>query len=299
MKRVLICLAIAGCAAAPALAQEVDSTRVVRPYWWDQPVVEGLGRAELEVQPNRAFFSVSFVHNDSDAARSADEPIARARLAYDAIKKVTGNKARVETSIEVEPYYEQYRDKEGELIDNERADKVKGYQAKATVTAYLSDISLAGPARAAAMALGPQVADDIEFDVVQTVDMQRAAFKLAAEDARARAQIAATAAGGMLGGLLVLQEGQGPCMGNWSTAQIARQAGSPPPPPSTSQGAQSALEFARSLSVGERRVVVTGSRYGGGRIELTEADIERYSLPSDGEPQTVDGSVCAIYVLKK
>lgn len=300
MKRIAI--GLVALAAMPAYAQQVDATRVVRPYWWDQPVLEALGRAEVEVQPNRAYFSVSFVRNDADAPRATDEPIARARLAYEAIKKVTGDRARIETSIEVEPYYEQYRDKEGELIDNERADRVKGYQATASVSIYLSDISLAGRARAAAIALGPQSAGDIEFEVVETPELQRGAYRAAAEDARARAEIAAAASGGTLGDLLVMQEGQGPCMGNWSTQQIARQAGAAPPVPErlSQQGAPSALEFAKSLSVSsdERRVVVTASMRNQ-RIQITEGDITRFDLPSDTEPSTISSAVCAIYVLKK
>ncbi|HEY7799240.1 MAG TPA: SIMPL domain-containing protein, partial [Hyphomonadaceae bacterium] len=195
MKRVLICLAIAGCAIAPAWAQEVDSTRVVRPYWWDQPVVEGLGRAMVEVEPNRANFTVAFVDTDGSSSKAMEISVARAKLAHEAVKKVAGDKARVKTSVNVVPYYEQYRDRDGNLQTNTREDKVKGYEATATLTVVLYDIALAGRARAAALALGPQDSGQMNIYLEQTIEMQREAIKVAAADARARAEAAAIAAG--------------------------------------------------------------------------------------------------------
>ena len=62
--------------AAPAFAQEVDATRVVRPYWWDQPVVEGLGRALVEVEPNRANFNVGFVETDGNSSKAMENAVS-------------------------------------------------------------------------------------------------------------------------------------------------------------------------------------------------------------------------------
>jgi hypothetical protein len=291
MKRVLICLAIAGCAIAPAWAQEVDSTRVVRPYWWDQPVVEGLGRAMVEVEPNRANFTVAFVDTDGSSSKAMEISVARAKLAHEAVKKVAGDKARVKTSVNVVPYYEQYRDRDGNLQTNTREDKVKGYEATATLTVVLYDIALAGRARAAALALGPQDSGQMNIYLEQTIEMQREAIKVAAADARARAEAAAIAAGGTLGDLIVLQEGSGPCMGSWSTRQMARQVGAPV------RGAVQDVPVSAITS--EDRVVVTGAMIGGKRVEITEADIKRLDLPSDNDKQTIPSSVCAVYQLKK
>ena len=213
-----------------------------RPYWWDRPVVEGLGRAIIEVAPNRARFDLAFVETDAKSDEAMKKAVQRSKIAYDAIKKVAGDKARVTTSVNVNAYYKQYRDKEGTVQTNQRADQVEGYEARVSMTVLLTDPSLAGRARAAALALGPQDMNPIYIFLEQTTEMQRRALDEAAKDARARAQLSATAAGARLGDLLVVQEGSDSCMGGWSSGQVARVLGGdnynysanapyPPPPP--------------------------------------------------------------------
>ena len=119
-------------------------------------------------------------------------------------------------------------------------------------------------------------------------------MKVGSPHARARAEAAAIAAGGTLGDLIVLQEGSGPCMGSWSTRQMARQVGAP------ARGAQDATMPVQAYTSESRdRVVVTGSLIDGKRVEITEADIQRLDLPSDNDKQTIPSSVCAVYQLKK
>lgn len=282
---------------APAFAQQVDPDRMVRPYWWDKPVVEALGRALLEVEPNRASFTIAFVETDGQSAKAMELAVAKAKLAQDAMKKIAGDKARVKTSVSVEPYYEQYRDKDGNIQQNTRSDKVKGYEARAELTVLLYDIALAGRTRAAALALGPQDSGTMNIYLEQTTEMQRAALKAAAQDARARAEATAAAAGSNIGDLLVLQEGNGPCMGNWSTRQVARETGG------GGYSARGGLVQDGAVSVtavtSQQKVVVTGSRIAGKEVEITEADISRLDLPSDNDKQTIQSAVCAVYLLKK
>ena len=272
--------------ATPALAQEVDPDRMVRPYWWDQPVVEALGRARLEVQPNRAAFSATFVETDRNADEAMTSAVERAKVAFDAIEAVAGDAAIVTTSVTVAPYYEQYRDDDRNLIENERPDKVAGYEARADISVQVTDVALAGRARAATLALGPQDADPLRTYLEETVEMQREAMAVAASDARSRATAMAAASDSAIGNLLVLQEGNGPCLGNWSTRQIARVIGQSPPPPPPAP-----------MAAAPREVVVTGSRRRGADIVITEEDIAALDLPSEQPPQTIIASVCAIYTL--
>lgn len=295
MKRLSVLAAL--CLAAPAAAQQVDPDRMVRPYWWDKPVVEALGRAQVETPPNRAYFSVTFVETNANSGKAMEVVVANAKLAAEAIKKIAGDKARVKTSVEVDPYYEQYRDRDGELVDNERADKVKGYVARASLSVTMTDLAIAGRARGAALALNPQESEDLSFSLVETVELQRDAMKVAAQDARARAEAVATAAGAKLGELLVLQEGQGPCLGSWSSRQVARQTGGVnPPAPATPRPAQGAPDFSGRAD----QVVVTGTLRSSARpVVITEADIERLNLPSDNDPHFIQSAVCAVYALAK
>ncbi len=291
MKR-LFCLSVSLAAVAPAFAQEPNA--FVRPYWWDKPVVEGLGRAMMDVAPNRARFDLGFVETDDQSDAATKKAVARAKIAYDAIKKVAGDKARVTTSVAVKAFYEQYRDKDGNIQTNMREDKVKGYEATATMAVVLTDTALAGRARAAALALGPQESGRINIYLEQTADMQRDIIELAARDARERAQRTAVAAGGRLGDILVIEEGLDACLGNWSSNQVARVVNpdsdyryspvmAPPPPPPPPPPAPP----------------VASGQVGSRTITITERDLAALDLPSDPQPQQIQGSVCVIYTLVK
>jgi len=288
-------LAAAGAAMilSPA-ADAQEAGQYVRPYWWDKPVVEGMGRAIVEVAPNRARFDLAFVETDGKSDEAMKKAVQRSKIAYDAIKKVAGDKARVTTSVNVEAYYKQYRDKDGNLQTNYRADQVDGYQARVSMSVLLTDPSLAGRARAAALALGPQDMNPIYIFLEQTTDMQRRALEEAAKDARARAQLAATAAGARLGDLLVVQEGSDSYMGGWSSGQVARVLGvdggyspayatTPPPPPPPPPPAP-------PIAQGE---------VGRQQITISERDLAALDLPSDPNPQTMQASVCMIWTLVK
>lgn len=292
--KTMVSATVAAAALAPcAMAQE--SGQYVRPYWWDKPVVEGLGRAMIEVAPNRARFDLAFVETDSKSDEAMKKAVARSKIAYDAIKKVAGDKARVSTSVNVNAYYKQYKDKEGNIQTNMRADQVDGYEARVSMVVTLTDAALAGRARAAALALGPQDMNPIYIYLEQTPDMQRRALDEAAKDARARAQLAAGAAGGRLGDLLIVQEGTDSCMGNWSSGQVARVLGGdngyypppayappPPPPPPPAPSPQ-----------------VASGQVGRMAVTVTEKDLVALDLPSDPNPQTISANVCMIYTLAK
>lgn len=294
--RTLAVVTTAAAVLAPAaMAQEAG--QYVRPYWWDKPVVEGLGRALIEVAPNRARFDLAFVETADKSDEAMKKAVQRSKIAYDAIKKIAGDKARVSTGVNVTAFYKQYKDKEGNVQTNYRADQVDGYEARVTMVVVLTDPALAGKARAAALALGPQSVNPINIYLEQTPDMQRRALDEAAKDARARAQLSASAAGGRLGDLLIVQEGTDSCMGNWSTGQVARVLGgdnygggypppayAPPPPPPPPAPPSPAIA---SGQVGRQTITVS------------EMDLAALDLPSDSSPMTIQSSVCMIYTLVK
>ncbi len=289
--KTMILAASAVAALVPAaFAQEAG--QYVRPYWWDKPVVEGIGRAQIEVAPNRARFDLAFVETDEKSDEAMKKAVQRSKIAYDAIKKVAGEAARVTTSVNVTAFYKQYKDKEGMVQTNARADQVEGYEARVSMSVLLTDVSLAGRARAGALALGPQSMNPINIYLEQTPEMQRRALDEAAKDARARAELSARAAGGRLGDLLVVQEGRDTCMGSWSSSQVARVIGpdggyypppspayAPPPPPPPPP-------------------IATG-QIGRVTIAVSEQDLAALNLPSDPNPTTIQSSVCMIYTLVK
>ncbi len=299
MLRFAFALGLVALSALPAFAQSAPVTSdrdyqedyYVTPYWTRQPVIEALGRAEMEVAPNRASFSVTYLETDKNANDASKLAVERARLAYDAIKKSSGDKARVQTSVSVQPYYEQYRDDSGNVIQNVRADKIKGYEARAFLNIIVEgDTAIAGKARAAALALGPENSSGLNAYLQASAEMQRAAYEAAVADAAARARASAQASGSTLGRLLVAQEGTGPCLGRWTTnagrvsGNDYAYAAAPPPSP--------------VMASDERRldtVTLTGGTVGGQAVTITEADIANLNLPSDDVKSVISSSVCLIY----
>lgn len=271
-------------ASLSAASQSADGDMVFeQPYWIERPVIEALGRASLELPPNRGQFAVHFVETNRESKTAMQSAVERARAAYTAIKSVAGESSEVTTSVMIEPYYEQYRDRDGDRIENRRADKVKGYEARVSVQVLVKDVELAGTARAAALALGPERADPLRLYLERTADVLQQSYEAAASDGAARARISAAAAGATLGEVLVIQEGNGPCLGRWTssagrvTADRVRRAPS-----------------AQMLD----SVVVTSAKRGASADEgivVSQSEIDALNLPSDRPKQTVEAQVCMIY----
>jgi uncharacterized protein len=294
MKRYLLSLAIlagAPCAfaqtAAPQSPRDYQEDFYVTPYWTRTPMIEAIGRAELEVAPNRAAFTVTYLETEKDSKDAMTRAVERARLAYDTIKKTAGETARVQSSVSVQPYFEQYRDGDGNVTENTRADKIKGYQARASMSVTVEDVALAGKARAAALALGPEDSSPLNIYLQQTAEMTRAAYEAAVADGAARAKATASASGTTLGRLMTAQEGGGPCLGRWSTVngRVPGDGYYPAPAPAP----MAAMERSQDT------VTVSGQMVGGKMVTITQGDIDQLNLPSDTIKQTVSSSVCLIY----
>ncbi len=110
------------CAAAaflPALAQgapDFQDQAFTTPYWTRVPVIEVLGRADMQVMPNRANFSVTYLETDKESKKAMQLAVERGRLAYETIKKAAGKESVIQSSVNVTALYEQYKDKDGNRI---------------------------------------------------------------------------------------------------------------------------------------------------------------------------------------
>jgi uncharacterized protein YggE len=143
-------------------------------------------------------------------------------------------------------------------------------------------VARAADVRAAAMAVGPEETSDLSYGLAETAPARLRVYRAAAQDAAARARAAAEASGAALGRLLVLQEGQGPCLGRW-TSGASRNRGAVYDSPSP------------VMSPEEEAIVVTGSR--GRTLRLSAVDIARMQLPSDLPPLSLSAQVCAVYAV--
>lgn len=266
--------------AGAASAQE-EQSGFDRPYWLERSVIEAVGRAELEVMPDRADFSAMFEETAREAGDASAQAADRARLAVAAMRQRGGDGVRIRSAVTLQANYEEYRTRDGAVERREGAENIRSYTARVNLSVEVNDIARAGSVRAAALAVGPEQAQPLSFGLRLTAEHNRRVFAAAAADAAARARAAAEAASARLGPLLVLQEGQGPCLGEWYGSRPGTYAPPPPPPPPAPPMA----------SVNE--IVVTGAR--GRQLQVTQDQIDRLDLPADIAPMHLSASVCAVY----
>jgi uncharacterized protein YggE len=266
--------------AGSAAAQEGQSG-FDRPYWLNRSVIEAIGRAEVDVLPDRAEFQVTYEETAQEAGEASAQAADRARLAVAAMRQRGGAAVEIRTAVMLQANYQEYRTREGVVEQREGAENVRSYTARVTLSVEVTDIARASSVRAAALAVGPEQAQPLTFTLQATTEHNRRAFAAAVEDAALRARAAAQASSTHLGPLLVLQEGQGPCLGSWYGSHPGTFSAPPPPPPPP------------PAARGEDAIVVTGSR--GQRLQVTQEEIDRLDLPADLAPVRLSSMVCAVY----
>jgi uncharacterized protein YggE len=278
MIRKALTIAIFACAAGSATAQDMFD----RPYWLDRAVVEAQGRAQVIAPADQASFTVAFKGVANDARTALFEASDRARLAVAAVRARAGNTTRITSEARVDAIYREYRNAEGERVSSERSDQVDNYVATVTLEVLVSDVARALDARAAALAVGPEDMSDVAYDLTEAAPARLRAYRAAVQDAAARARIAAEGSGAPLGRLLVMQEGQGPCLGRGVAVTGTRLV------------RQDFEAISPITTVGPEQIEVTvGSRL----LRLSAEDIARMQLPADAPVIELTAQVCAIYAV--
>lgn len=275
MLRIWLAATAAMCVVAQASAQEFD-----RPYWLERSVIEAVGRSQVEVAADTASFSVTFREIDQNSRDAMFAASDRARLATEAMRSRGGDAVQITSSADIEAIHQEYRNRDGERMSSERDDQIVNYSVSVTLNVVVRDVRRAALVRAAAMAVGPEDTSDLEFSLDENAPARTRAYRAAVQDAAARARIAAEASNAALGGLLVLQEGQGPCLGRWIAG-----------PARNRDGVQNSVNPIMEDGGGE--IVVTGTR--ARTLRLTSEDIARMQLPGDVPPLQLTAQVCAIY----
>ncbi len=283
--------------APPAMAQTPPATigqqYVPAPWWMRDPVIASIGQVRVELQANRAGFSASFQSIDRSVADASRKAADQIRALSQALGAYGVDKVRVETSLSTRPLYDQYRDENGVMRDNVRADKIERYQADASVRITIRDVAVLERVYATVVAAQPASIGQVYF----TLDPENAwKSNLAAEamkDARRRALAAAENAGATLGSVRVIDPTGRACqtdvLAGWPSYQAAG-------------GQQTSVD----------EVVVTGSRMSvraGGLpppppppppppgAAPTEAAIEAARLALQPPLQTLNDTACVVYGL--
>lgn len=280
-------------AAAPALAQTPPATigdrYIPAPWWMRDPVIASVGEVRVELQANRAFVSASFQSVDRSVAEASRAAADQVRALSQALSAYGADKVRVETSVTTRPLYDQYRDENGVMRDNTRADRVARYQADASVNVTVRDVSLIERVYATIVASRPTSIGQVNFQLDPENSWKANLQAEAMKDARRRAEAAATNAGATLGRVKIIDPSGRVCQTDVLAGWPAYAAGE------------------KATTVDE--IVVTGSRSqervayapppaliaGGGAP--SEAQIDAARLALQPPLQTLTDSACVIYGL--
>ena len=283
--------------AAPALAQTPPATigdrYIPAPWWMRDPVIASVGQVRVEIQANRAFVSASFQSVDRSVTEASRAAADQVRALSQALSAYGADKVRVETSVTTQPIYDQYRDGDGVMRDNTRADRIARYQADASVRVTVRDVALIERVYATIVASRPTAIGQVSFSLDPENSWKANLHAEAMKDARRRAEAAATNAGATLGRVKIIDPSGRVCQTDVLAGWPSYVAGS---------GQETTVD----------EVVVTGSRVqnrmeyaappapapAAGGAGPSETDIAAARLALQPPLQTLTDSACVIYGLK-
>ena len=271
----LLVLSIGGFAQAkPAKAQaapiRTDAVRIEAspfekaPWWVKTPVITQIGYVRTEIEANRAYFNAQFQTVGKTPAEAQNKAIEQTRALSNVLKKLGAEKVRVTTSFSMRTLYEQYRDKAGNRIEDQRADKIDAYQVSQSIALEIKDTAVLERAYALVLAANPTSASQINFNLVPTNETKTWLYGEAMKDALRRAKLATDAAGANLGKALVIDPTSRACQTdvlarNFTGEESAdyaqdvmvtgtrKMAYAPPPPPPAPMMAMEAMSAEQRL----------------------------------------------------
>lgn len=201
----LMLLASAGSAVAQTAVVPVQPPRFASaPWWMDQPVIASTGLVKTDLRANRAQFSATFQIVAKSAAEATKAVADKVRTLGQQLAAYGVEKVQVETTLDISPLYDQYRDKEGKLIDNERADKISAYEANAFIDVSVRDVALIERVYATVVAAQPTSTDSVDFSLDPDNETNTELYGLAVADAARRAKMSAEATGAKLGAVKLI-----------------------------------------------------------------------------------------------
>ena len=212
------------------------------PWWMREPIIASAGEVKAEVRANRASFGAAFEAVDRQVADATRQAGDKVRALGQALAAEGADAVRVETTFATRPLYEQYRDKEGNLQTNDRADKIDRYAVSANVRIEVRDLARLERVYAAVVAARPTSVQPVYFRLEPSNALNDQMFAEAVKDAARRARGAAADAGARLGAVRLIDPTGRACQTDVLVAGAPRSYGTP--------------GFATDVS----DVVVTGSR---------------------------------------
>ena len=203
LMRATLAIFIATCAPLSAVAQTEEAGEPARygraPWWMAQPIIASTGVVEADILANHASFSATFQSVGKTAPEATKAAVDKVRELGKALSAYDPTKVTVQTTFRTRPIYAQYRDKEGNLVDNERADKIEAYEANAEISLELRDVSVVERVYATVMAARPSSAEQVDFALEPDDSTLTQLYGMAVADAARRAKLSVEASGARLG----------------------------------------------------------------------------------------------------
>ena len=282
-------------ASAAAVAQvppaQLGARYVPAPWWMQEPVIASIGEVRTELVANRAHFTAQFQSVERTAAEATAAAARKVRDIDAALRALGADKARLETTFVTRPLYEQYRDKDGRILENERSDQVERYEVTANLRIEVRDLTVLERVYSAVQNARPTSTSAVSFRLEPDNEAKTWLFTEAVKDAARRAGLAAAAAGAQLGAVKVIDPTGRACqtdvLAGWPSygggglatdveysRRPAAMAPAPPPPPPAPD------------------VVVTGSRLRGSGTD------DSVQITLQPPRQWLNADACVVYGLR-
>lgn len=208
-------LLLAALLATPAFAQTPPATIgqpfIPAPWWMKDPVIASIGHVRTEVPANRARLAARFSVVDKTAAEATTAATVKARELDAALAALGRERVRLTTSLITRPLYDQYRQKDGTLVENQRADQIDAYEVTAVLTIEVRDTDVLERAYRLAVAAGPSAIDTPGFSLEPANELKTWLYEAAVKDGARRARLATAAAGSRLGAARVIDPSGSVC----------------------------------------------------------------------------------------
>ena len=184
---------------------------VPAPWWMRDPVIAATGSVHIYLPANRAAFEASFSQVER-TAEDAMEAVSRRSAALDTrLQAIGANRVQFTRTFATRPLYRQYRDGEGNRVDNERADMIENYQVLSTVSIEVRDMAVIEQVYNLVAQASPNQIAPIRWSL-QPDDAVISALAVAAmRDATSRARQGAEAAGARLGPVRIIDPSGSVC----------------------------------------------------------------------------------------
>lgn len=248
----------------------------IQPFWVNTPTIEVLGRAKINFVANNAKMEFSVYEIDKDPDKALLKVSQRSKPAIDNVIKILNGKGRIDVNYVRREIYAQYKNAKGEMVENDREDKIENYIVGWEIKVEVNDFTLIPKIRSELLAIeNAKMRDNVNYSFSSSAEQERDLFALAIKDGKERAKIIADAHGLKLN-LLTVQEYSKECLSTPSGYGTSPEKNTKP-----------------SFSYSEQDDIITVT---GSRIKPKPADLLMPAFPETFERVSI---VCLSYAIEK